>query len=210
MIEITNDYKWIRNSSTKERNVSLSTFFKNQNPLLLQFLQSLYSKKKSWPNRQYHRFTFFIFIFFSFSFPRYPRGRRQLARGHREKILGCRYDSILVPARVSITDSVKLTDAAAVFRPLKLIGESALPALPDSANVASTSPPSEDASVCWCNFDGSDQPRSPLARGRNRDGKRERERERGIGMDGLLQWKIATDEDLEIYGWEESYLFGTS
>lgn len=26
-------------------------------------------------------------------------------------------------------------------------------------------------------------------------------------MDGLLQWKIATDEDLEIYGWEESYLF---
>lgn len=29
-------------------------------------------------------------------------------------------------------------------------------------------------------------------------------------MDGLLQWKIATDEDLEIYGWEESYLFGTS
>lgn len=91
---------------------------------------------------------FLFLFFFSFSFPRYPRGRRQLARGHREKILGCRYDSILVPARVSITDSVKLTDAAAVFRPLKLIGESALPALPDSANVASTPSPSEDASVC--------------------------------------------------------------
>ena len=206
MIEITNDYKWIRNSSTKERNVSTVHVLKIKIPSSCNFSNPPIRKKKLAKSSisSFHIFYFFI------SFSRYPRGRRQLARGHREKILGCRYDSILVPARVSITDSVKLTDAAAVFRPLKLIGESALPALPDSANVASTPSPSEDASVCWCNFDGSDQPRSPLARGRNRDGKRERERERGIGMDGLLQWKIATDEDLEIYGWEESYLFGTS
>lgn len=36
------------------------------------------------------------------AYPRYPRGRRQLARGHREKILGCRYDSILVAFQLPI------------------------------------------------------------------------------------------------------------
>lgn len=36
------------------------------------------------------------------AYPRYLRGRRQLARGHREKILGCRYDSILVAFQLPI------------------------------------------------------------------------------------------------------------
>lgn len=77
-------------------------------------------RKKSWSNRQYHRrFTFFPPL------PRYPRGR-QLARGRPEKFSAVDMIPSSFPARVSITDSAKLTDGGGLFRPLKLIGESAL------------------------------------------------------------------------------------
>lgn len=84
-----------------------------------QFFQSQYGKKKlvkSSISSSFHIFR---------AYPRYPRGR-QLARGRPEKFSAVDMIPSSFPARVSITDSAKLTDGGGLFRPLKLIGESAL------------------------------------------------------------------------------------